>query len=293
MAEVAQTDAANRSPASSTPSLGIAAFEYQLPLDEKLRRVAALGVDRCELATPGDVTTSSAEACRDLVETAGIHVSAVCSLSKPNSPDGTELGLELLEESIRCAAVLGAPAVIAYFGAHPDRPHREAIERYRELTKPMLELAEELEISILIENHFSHAPGDVTSGPTGCAELIEAIGSDRFGLNFDPCNFAIAGIDEASAYEALRPYVRNVHVKDARQFDPVADADYPGRVVTDTNRGQFIFVPVGDGIANNEVVLRALMADGFAGTITVEGHTPQETLDAVFERGLSLCREHV
>lgn len=273
------------------PSVGIAAFEYQLPLQEKLRRVVALRADCCELATPGDVTTSSADACAETLAASGIRVTAVCSLSKPNSPGGAELGLHLLEESIRCAAALGAPSVIAYFGADPNRSAREAIDRYRDLVQPMVELAERLDVTILIENHFSHAPGDVTSHPDGCAELIASVGSERFALNFDPCNFAIAGIDELGAYELLRPYVRNVHVKDARPYDTTHDAEYPGRIVEDTNRGRFIFVPVGAGITDNRVVLEALARDGYTGTVTVEAHTPQETLDDLFASGLALCRE--
>jgi sugar phosphate isomerase/epimerase len=201
--------------------------------------------------------------------------------------------LHLLEESLRCASALGAPSVIAYFGAHPDRSARESIGRYCDLVRPMVELAERQGITILIENHFSHAPGDVTSGPEGCAELIAAIDSPRFALNFDPCNFAIAGIDVMAAYEMLRQFVQNVHVKDARPYDPLADASYPGRIVEDTNRGHFIFVPVGDGITENAVVLEALARDGYAGTVTVEAHTPQETLDVLFAQGLALCREHL
>lgn len=271
---------------------GVAAFEYQLPLDEKLARVVSLGADCCELATPGDITTDTAASCAVAIASSGARVSAVCSLSKPNSPGGEELGLHLLEESIRCASALGAVSVIAYFGAHPDRSDSEAINRYCDLVRPLVDMAEAEGITILIENHFSHAPGDVTSGPEGCARLIAAIDSPCFALNFDPCNFAIAGLDVVSAYEMLRPFVRNVHVKDARQYDPVVDADYPGRVVEDTNRGRFIFVPVNEGITDNTVILEALVRDGYSGTITVEAHTPQDTLDDVFARGLAFCQEH-
>lgn len=277
---------------ASRVSCGIAAFEYELPLDQKLARVVSLGADCCELATPGDVTTATAEACAEVVAASGTRVSAVCSLSKPNSPDGTELGLHLLEESIQCASVLGAPSVIAYFGAHPERSARQSIERYRELVEPLVELAGREGVTVLVENHFSHASGDVTSGPEGCAQLLAAVCSPHFALNFDPCNFAIAGIDVRAAYDVLRPFVRNVHVKDARKYDPVADAAYPGRIVEDTNHGRFIFVPVGEGITDNTIVLDALVRDGYAGTVTVEAHTPQDTLDALFTRGLALCREH-
>jgi sugar phosphate isomerase/epimerase len=278
-------------PGMTRRMLGIAAFEYRLPLSQKLSRVVRLGAASCELATPGDVTTDNAAEVAEILAATGVRATAVASLSKPNAPDGEESGLRLLEESIRSAHALGAPFAVAYFGGHPTRAANEAIDRYRQLIRPMVDLAEELDVTILIENHFSHAPGDVTSRPRGCAELIAAMDSRRFALNFDPCNFAIAGVDVAAAYQELKESVRNVHVKDARPYDEVADAEYHGRVVEDLHRGKFVFVPVGDGITDNASVLAALLRDGYDGPVTVEAHTPDETLDDVFARGLAYCRE--
>jgi sugar phosphate isomerase/epimerase len=271
-------------------ALGIAAFEYKLPIQDKLARVAQLGADCCELAVPGDVTLENAAVVADALAGSGVRVTALASLSKPNSPGQTESGIQLLDASIRCAEALGAPYAVAYFGGHPDRSAAEAIERYRELVRPSIQLAAELGVSILIENHFSHAPGDVTSSPRGCADLIAAIDAENFALNFDPCNFAIAGVDVVAAYAELKDVVRNVHVKDARPYDPVGDADYPGRVVEDLNHGKFLFVPAGEGIADNASVLQALFRAGNAVPVTVEAHTPVETLDEVFAQGLSYCR---
>jgi sugar phosphate isomerase/epimerase len=285
------TRSATRTAETGRRAIGIAAFEYPLSLREKLTRVRELGADCCELAVPGDVTVENAAAVAEELGESGVRVSAVASLSKPNSPDGTELGLQLLEQSVRSAQAIGAPYAVAYFGGHPSRSADEAIERYRVLVRPMIELAGELGVTILIENHFSHAPGDVTSGPDGCADLIAAVDSESFALNFDPCNFAIAGVDVPAAYAKLKAVIRNVHVKDARPYDSVADAHYPGRVVEDLQRGKFIFVPVGEGITDNTSVVEALIRDGYAGPVTVEAHTPAETLDEVFARGLTYCRE--
>jgi sugar phosphate isomerase/epimerase len=277
--------------AATRPGIGLAAFEYTLPIEHKLARCQALGATACELAVPGDVSRGTAPAVADAVGGAGLSVTAVASLSKPNAPGGEAEGVQLLEESIRCAHALGADYAIGYFGAHPERGPAQAIERFVELTRPRLELAGELGVTVLIENHFSHARGDVTSGPGGCADLIAAVGSERFGLNFDPCNFAIAGIDLAAAYDELKGAIRNVHIKDARPYDPRRDGGYPGRVVEDVVRGRFLFVAVGEGITDNAAVLTALARDGYAGPVTIEAHTPQDTLDDVFARGMRFCRE--
>jgi len=272
-------------------SAGVAAFEYELPLAETLARVRRLGATRCELLVPGDVTPGSSAAAAEAVAAAGVQVTAVVSRSTPNAPGGEAEGLRLLEHSVDCAAALGAPFAIGYFGAHPSRAPGEAIRRYAELTRPCLARAAELGVTVLVENHFSHAPGDPTSAPDGCAELMGTVGLPSFGLNFDPCNFAIAGVDLMAAYVQLRDVIRNVHVKDTRSYDARRDAGHQGLVVRDVRRGPFLFVPLGEGMSDNDAVLDALAADGYRGPITVEAHTPPDTLDAAFAHGLRYCRE--
>jgi len=272
-------------------SLGIAAFEFKTSLREAFRRTAGHGVRHCELVTPADVTLQSLPEAADLAAEYAVAVTAVASLTRLNSPGDVGKTIALLDQSIEIAAGLGAPAVITYFGGHPDRPQEDAIERYAKLIRPTLDHARSLGVSVLIENHFSHAPGEVTNTAEGCAKLISAVGADNFGLNFDHCNFAIGGQDILAAYELLRPAVRNVHVKDARSFDPVADAEYDGRVVTDLARGEFRFVPVGDGITDNGPILDRVVADDLQVPVTIEVHVPDRMVDTAFARGLALCRE--
>lgn len=271
-------------------SLGIAAFEYKTSLSEAFRRTSEHGVRHCELATPADVTLESLPEAADLAAEHGMTVTSVASLTRLNSPGDAGQTIALIDQSVEIAAGLGASRVITYFGGHPDRPPRDAIERYADLIGPTLDHARHLGVSVLIENHFSHAPGEVTNTAEGCAELISAVGADNFGLNFDHCNFAIGGQDIAAAYKLLRPMIRNVHVKDARAFDAVADADYDGRVVTDLVRGKFMFVPVGDGITDNDLILDRVVADHLQVPVTIEVHVPDRMMDAAFARGLALCR---
>lgn len=272
-------------------SLGIAAFEFKTPLPVTFARTAALGVRHCEIVTPADATLASLPQARALSREHGLSITAVASLTRLNSADDPGETLALLDESVEIAAGLGAPHAITYFGGHPSRPAAEAIERYASLIQPTLKRASDLGVSVLIENHFSHSPGEVTNTATGCADLISAVGADNFGLNFDHCNFAIGGQDLLTAYELLKPYIRNVHVKDARAVDPVADADYDGRIVTDLNRGEFLFVPVGDGITDNEAILDRVVRDDLEVPVTVEVHVPDRMLELAFARGLALCRE--
>lgn len=275
--------------------LAIGMFDYDLGVSEAVSRVEKLGVHLVELVCPRNVTESTAADVRSQLTQAGIQTSAVATLTKPNATDDeAEVAqiIELVAQSARTAGALGAYRAITYFGGHPTRGHDEAIARYAELIKPALAVAADVGVDVLVENHFSHAPGEVTNTARGCLELVEAVDHPNFAINFDPCNFAVGGQDVVEAYEMLRPVVRNVHMKDTVPRDPVAHASYPGRVVTDLVRGDFIFVPMGEGVTDNAAVLARLAADGYDGPVSVEAHTPQDTLDDVFRIGRDYCLDH-
>lgn len=278
-----------------TMRLAIGMFDYDLPLDAAIARIQRLGARQVEIVAPKNVTMDNADAVKQALDAAELAVSAVATLSKPNmvdDADDVQAHLDLLTDSIKISAKMGAKRAITYFGGHPTRSHDEAISRYVELVGPSLQVADDLGVDVLIENHFSHAPGEVTNTARGCRELVEAIGHPRFAINFDPCNFAVGGQDLIEAYDLLKDLVRNVHMKDAVPFDPVEHADYSGRVVTDLHRGDFIFVAMGAGITENAAVIARLEVDGYSGPVSVEAHTPQGTLDEVFAIGRDYCFAH-
>lgn len=273
-------------------TVGVAVFEYHEEIAAALDRAAALGVSQCELTVPGNITVETAGSVGELLTERGLTVNSVASLSKINAVDTDEAAaamVALLDASVRCASTLGAPNAIVYFGGHPTRPIDEAVERYVRLIRPSVAIAESLGVTILIENHFSHAPGEVTNTAQGCVDLVTAVGSDNFAVNFDLCNFAIGGQQFPASYETLKPHIRNVHIKDARNFDPVSDADYTGRIVTDLVHGEFMFVPVGEGITPNAELLDLLVRDGLDVPVTIEAHVPDGQLDDAFRLGLRLC----
>lgn len=272
-------------------TLGIAAFEFKSDPADAFARTRALGVSHCELVTPADVRAENVGEVARAAQEAGVAVTAVASLSKPNmTDDDARLHIDLLDDTISLASRLGAPHAIVYFGGHPTRTEQEGIERYARLTKGSVQRALDLGVTVLIENHFSHAPGEATNTAQGCIDLIQAVDSPAFALNFDHCNFAIGGQDLGDAYERLRPYIRNVHVKDARPYDAVRDAGYDGRIVTDLVHGEFIFVPVGDGITDNETILHRVVEHDLQVPVTVEVHVPDRMVTATFQTGVAFCR---
>ncbi len=276
-----------------TRTLGIAAFEYHEPPASSLAKTKDLGVGHCELVTPGDITPATAAEVAEIARAHDVSVTAVASLSKPNmvdDPDAVAAMVQLLDDSVDCAAALSAPFAVTYFGGHPTRPESEALERFVDLVSESVRRAEDVGVTILIENHFSHAPGELTNTAQGCRTLIEAIGSPNFALNFDYCNFAIGGQPLEDAYTVLKPYIRNVHIKDARPVQPDLDSGYHGRIVTDLVHGDFRFVPVEQGITDNRAVLKRVLEDDLDVSVTIEAHVPPEMLDSCFQQGIEFCR---
>jgi sugar phosphate isomerase/epimerase len=87
------------------------------------------------------------------------------------------------------------------------------------------------------------------------AAVVAAVGAERAGINWDPANSFCEDDDPFPAgYAAVRPYVRNVHFKDARR-------DAQGRATF-----------VADGEIDWRGQIAALARDGYSGAIAIEPH---------------------
>ncbi len=86
-----------------------------------------------------------------------------------------------------------------------------------------------------------------------CVDLVKNIADPHFQAILDPANFIQCGqTPYPDAYEALRPWLSYVHVKDA----------LPGGGV----------VPAGEGVAHWPELLQRLREDGYDGFFSLEPH---------------------
>ena len=123
--------------------------------------------------------------------------------------------------------------------------HDEALRRLHELTTR----ASAAHITLLHENEKG-IYGDTIAH---CVDLLESIDNRHFQAAFDPANFIqCQQTPYPDAYEALRPWLRYVHVKDA-QLD--------GNVVA-----------AGEGESRWLDLLRRLRTDGYTGFFSLEPH---------------------
>jgi sugar phosphate isomerase/epimerase len=158
---------------------------------------------------------------------------------------------ELLPVSLDYANELGTDLVVIFCfdraGAPPGPPPEEALNCLRLAA----ERASASGIRLMIENE------DGFWADTGArtAEMVRAVDHPALGINWDPGNAFFADDDPyPTGYEAVRGRLQHVHFKDAMR---------------DTN-GALHYV------ANGEIdwagQIRALVADGYDGFISIETH---------------------
>lgn len=103
-------------------------------------------------------------------------------------------------------------------------------------------------VTFVFENHDG-----ASLHPKVCADVLRRVARPNIRMNFDPINFAKAGVDPKAALATVRPFVSHVHLKGL-------------------DRGEYC--EFGDGDVDLEPVVRSLANDGYPGQFTVEyeGH---------------------
>jgi len=109
--------------------------------------------------------------------------------------------------------------------------------------------ARESGVLLLVENEQQTYADTIARA----AEVLAHVGGDHCGLVFDAANFVHCGQQPyPDAYHALRPWLRQVHVK---------DVSVDGRMVA-----------AGQGVARWPELLRELQQDGYTGYLSLEPH---------------------
>lgn len=101
-------------------------------------------------------------------------------------------------------------------------------------------------------------PSVNTTNHASLAHLLDVLDDLAFGAIFDPGNDIYDPLHERpypEGYEAIRPYLTHVHIKDA--------------VIVN---GEISCVKTGTGLVNYPALLRRLAADGYEGWLSIETH---------------------
>ena len=234
------------------------ADEISPDLEEQLETLDAESMRFMELRSVWnknvlDLTDRELGGIKTALSDRGIGVSSIGSpIGKIPVADPFEPHLEHFRRALQAARILGAPyvRVFSFFipkGEDPTSYRDEVLGRMGALARE----AEGSGVTLLHENE-KEIYGDV---PERCREILEEVDSPALRAAWDAANFVQCGVTRpySEGFEALRPFVEYVHVKDA-----VAET---GGVV-----------PAGEGEGELRETVSALRASGFDGFFSLEPH---------------------
>jgi 3-dehydroshikimate dehydratase len=203
-----------------------------------------------------DLSDQQVTRVKETLDAHGIGVAAIGSpIGKVPIDSSFNEHLHLFERAITVAQALQTPYIRIFsfyppaasgLGAvNPAEYRDEVLRRLREMTARARAAA-----VILLHENEKDIYGDTIAR---CVDLLQGINDAHFQAVFDPANFIQCGqTPYPDAYEAIRPWLRYVHVKDARSDGSV--------------------VPAGDGVSHWPELLQRLRADGYDGFLSLEPH---------------------
>jgi L-ribulose-5-phosphate 3-epimerase len=162
---------------------------------------------------------------------------------------------EVLEKAIARATDFGTDKVRIFSFLRVQDPHTVFDRVAKELGKTA-EIAEREEIRLVLENEFSC---NVATGGESAA-MLQAVKSPALGLNWDPGNAYATGELKPypDGYDALdRKRMWHMHLKDA---------------APNPKGGEAIWMPIGNGKIDYVGQFRALLKNGYQGTMSLETH---------------------
>ena len=175
-------------------------------------------------------------------------------------PDGLERGqkpeeYEAMVRSIDYAVAIGADVmrVVGSSFTWRKEPHGPQIQALIEQFKRAVPLAEQAGVKMAVENHIDFTGDEMV-------EMIEAVGSPNFGINFDTGNFLRLLDDPIKGMQKLAKYTFATHIKDLKINPDAAPDDWYF----------FSSAPVGDGLIDNVALARMLKDAGYEGFLAVE-----------------------
>ena len=203
-----------------------------------------------------DLTDQQLARIKETLDAHGMGIAAIGSpIGKVPIDSSFNEHLHLFERAITVAQALQTPYIRIFSFYPPAASDRGAVNpaEYRDEVlrrlREMIARARAAGVFLLHENE-KDIYGDTIAR---CVDLLQSCDDAQFQAILDPANFIQVGqTPYPDAYEAIRPWLRYVHVKDARSDGSV--------------------VPAGEGVSHWPELLQRLRADGYDGFLSLEPH---------------------
>ncbi len=233
--------------------LSIVSDELKVPPAEAFELISRWGLSHVELRGMGDgrIPEGDVQTIAALVKQHNLKVSGVSPGVFKCAPVEREIkdGLKRLDLTLTLLPLLQTDLVIVFpvQAKSEGNPSALVLEGLKEAGR----IAAESDARIAIENE----PGYTAVGARALAELIDAVGMDNVGANWDPGNAWPFDAELDNAVEILGDRIFNVHVKD-----------------TTKRRGERVFDSVGNGSIDWKHQIDSLKKHNYEGAVVVETH---------------------
>lgn len=213
---------------------------------------------------------------RQQVEDAGLQVPMMCCSPDFTHPDPEfrQRQVALQKQWIDMTYALGGSYCRVLSGQRrPGLAVDEGVRLAAEAITACLEYAGELGITLILENHYKDDfwkfPEFAQKTAVFC-QLVEAIDSPYFGVNYDPSNAFLAGEDPIGLLERIKHRVKTMHASD-RFLVGGTLADL--RAMEDNSEGYASVLrhgEIGKGLNDYDRIFSILRTVGFDGWISIE-----------------------
>lgn len=172
---------------------------------------------------------------------------------------------EILSMSLDLAERLEIDTLITFGIERSPLDSEEDLDRVIDILGETADVAAARGFSVQLEN----IPGSWADTGENCLAILAGVGRANFGYVWDTGNLYEAEQQHfRSSYEKLRPYIRNVHLKDGRIID-----------------GRMVWQHFGTGQTDIAGQVATLIEDGYQGTVTLEAkcepHRDEDFLQSI------------
>ena len=224
------------------------------PVAEALRIIADAGFEKVDLLGaephfPPVPTEEQLVGIETAAARAGVKIANLGTYygrPLPGTDEEAAAELTAAQRGMDAAVRLGVRSLRIHPGKDRSRETGFAlIPFFRDVAKE----AERRDLWLGIETH-----GGLSSDAPAMVELCQQVGSDRFGVLFDPCNCAANGVDYKQAWSIFKAHVTHVHLKDGHRLPD----------------GTWQRVHLGEGEIDAAWLLDEIERAGYAGDLAVE-----------------------
>jgi sugar phosphate isomerase/epimerase len=216
----------------------------------------------------------------DTAGQAGVTITGLGYYPNPLTPDAEESKTVRghLRKLILAAEKLHVPVVNTFIGRDWHLPLADNWKRFRQVWRPLVQLAADHGVAIAIENcpmRFTRDewPGgkNLACSPAIWRQMFQEIDSPNFGLNFDPSHLVLQHIDVLRAVAEFGSRILHFHAKDL-QVD--SERLYEVGVMADNPKDWHTPKIPGRGQVPWEPLFQALRKVGYDSWVSIEVEDP-------------------